>query len=223
MEGIRTGRVSDPTVGQVAALRRYSACRPPTFWTAARIPRFSTRRRSTPSGRDGERDPQRERPPAGEGEADRTRDSAPVRGPDRRSEPVAPGATPRYHARYGKEEGPAKRDAQRQPHGWHVHSSRRASRRLSHDRHPDRASAHEDDQGDPGAGRRLATGGALPGEPGRVCHLRFGEPDSGGVRRPVARGRGEADGAGGHLRGLRADPPPADRAAALRDDEAFGS
>ena len=48
VEGIRTGKIADPTVGQVAASRPPSVPSPPISWIWARTLRSSTRKRSTP-------------------------------------------------------------------------------------------------------------------------------------------------------------------------------
>jgi transcriptional regulator with XRE-family HTH domain len=50
VEGMRTGKIADPTVGQVVvALGVSSACPPPTSWIGARTCRSWTRKRSMPS------------------------------------------------------------------------------------------------------------------------------------------------------------------------------
>jgi hypothetical protein len=48
VERIRTGKIADPTVGQVAASRPPSVSSPPISWTGARNLRSSTRKCSTP-------------------------------------------------------------------------------------------------------------------------------------------------------------------------------
>jgi hypothetical protein len=78
--GIRSGAIPTRPWDRPPRLRLSSACRPPTSWTGARGAGSGPGDARCYLRRDGRSDTQRERPPAGEGEADRAWDSAGIRG-----------------------------------------------------------------------------------------------------------------------------------------------